>query len=267
MNVEVTYKPGTANSVFKRSMVTVNGVKAELLTAGEGEPLMFWHGAGTLGGWDFALPWTEKFKVMIPLHPGWGGSDDAAQMTSMQDYVMHYLELLDQLELKRINLVGLSMGGWIAAAFASQHAERIRKLVLVAPAGLRDREHPIADIFRIKPEAILHALTENIGVLLPYLPKDPEDLDFIVERYRESASYARLAWERPYDAKLGNWLHRIKVPTMLVWGEEDKIVPFGQAATWAKLIPNAAISGFAGAGHLLLNERPDAVRAVADFLA
>jgi pimeloyl-ACP methyl ester carboxylesterase len=252
---------------FQREMVDVNGVRTEVLTAGAGEPLVFWHGAGTIGGWDFALPWAERFKVVIPLHPGWGGSDDGTHMTSMQDYVMHYLELLDLLGLRRINLVGLSLGGWMAATFATQHSERLRKLVLVAPAGLRVKEHPTADIFRIKPEAILGELTANIAALLPYLPKDPGDLDFIVERYRESTSYARLAWERPYDPKLGHWLHRISVPTLLVWGDADRIVPFGQAASWARLIPGASIRSFAGGGHLLLNEMPEAVAAIAEFLA
>jgi pimeloyl-ACP methyl ester carboxylesterase len=265
MSVDVSERPTVI--AFQREKVTVNGVTIELLTAGEGEPLVFWHGAGTLGGWDFALPWATRFKVLIPLHPGWGGSDDGTHMTTMQDYVMHNLELLDLLGLQRVNLVGLSMGGWMAAAFASQHSDRLRRLVLVAPAGLKVPEFPTADIFRIKPEAILHELTENIQVLLPYLPKEPDDLDFIVERYRESTSFARLAWERMDDPKLARWLHRISVPTLLAWGEADRIVPFGQARSWAGLIRTATIRSFPGAGHLLLNERPDAVAAIGDFLS
>jgi pimeloyl-ACP methyl ester carboxylesterase len=265
MSVDVSERP--AAIAFQREKITVNGVKVELLTAGAGEPLMFWHGAGTLGGWEFALPWAKRFKVLIPLHPGWGGSDDGTHMTSMQDYVMHNLEMLDQLGLQRINLVGLSMGGWMAASFTSQHAHRVRKLALVAPAGLKVPEYPTADIFRIKPESILHELTENIQVLLPYLPKEPDDLDFIVERYRESTSFARLAWERMDDPKLARWLHRISVPTLLAWGEADRIVPFGQAQTWAGLIPDATIHSFPGGGHLLLNEQPAAVEAIGDFMA
>lgn len=255
-----------ARTPFSREHVAVNGVRTEVLTAGKGEPLLFWHGAGTLGGWNFAEPWIDRFRVIIPYHPGWGGSDDALKMTSMQDYVMHQLELMDLLGLEQVNLVGLSMGGWMAASFASQHAHRLRKLVLVAPAGLRVPELPITDLFKVKPEAVLGYLVENIGVLAPYLPATPDDVDFIVERYRESASFARIAWERAFDPKLATWLHRIKIPTLLVWGEQDKVVPFGQAESWAKLIPNAAIRGFPGAGHLVLNEKPEAVRAVAEFL-
>ena len=253
-------------SPFTRQEVTVNGIKTEILSAGKGDPLVFWHGAGTVGGWDFTLPWAEKFRVIIPYHPGWGGSDDAPKMTAIQDYVMHYLDLFDALGLEKFHLVGLSMGGWMAATFATQHAHRLRRLALVAPAGLRVPEFPTADIFRIKPEELLGHLAVDITPLIPHLPKDPNDIDFIVGQYREQTSFARLAWERIWDPKLATYLHRIKVPTQLVWGEQDRIVPFGQAQTWSRLIPNAKVWSVRGAGHLVLNEKPEAARAVLDFL-
>lgn len=256
----------TSKGPWAHEFVTVNGVKVEVLTAGKGQPLVFWHGAGTIGGWDFAVPWTEKFKVIIPYHPGWGGSDDAPKMTTIQDYVMLHLELLDILGLDKINLVGMSMGGWMASTFASQQSHRLNKLVLVAPAGLRVPEAPTVDLFKVKNEEILGWLVESIDVLVPYLPATPDDLDFITERYRESASFAKLAWEKNYDLKLPNWLHRIKAPTLLVWGKEDKVVPLGQASVWSKLIPNAVLRTFSPAGHLVLNERPEAVNAITEFL-
>jgi pimeloyl-ACP methyl ester carboxylesterase len=259
-------RPAAAGSAYKREELKVGGIKVEMLTAGKGEPLMFWHGAGTLGGWDWALPWAKRYKVMIPYHPGWGGSGDDPTVSSVQDFVMHYVELFDQLKLDKVNLVGLSMGGWIAATFASQHGHRLRKLALVAPAGLRVPEAPTLDFFKIKPEETLGYLMENIESMLPYLPKDPGDLDFILERFREATSFARVAWERAYDPKLARWLHRIGVPTLLVWGEQDKVVPFAQAKVWAKLIPGAKIASFKGAGHLVLNEKPEAVAAIAQFL-
>jgi len=250
---------------WKSEELTVNGVKTQVLSAGKGDPLMFWHGAGTGGGWDFAAPWTEKFKVYIPYHPGWGGSADDTSMTTTQDFVMHYLELLDLMKLGKINLVGLSMGGWFASTFATQHSERLKKLVLVAPAGLRDKAHPTTDIFRIKPEELAPYLAENLAALGP--PPDPHDLDFVVNSYREATSFARLAWERIYDVKLPKYLHRISVPTLFVWGKQDKIVPEAQSATWTKLVKGSKLKTFSPAGHLVLNEKPEAVKAVRDFLA
>jgi len=204
--------------------------------------------------------------VLIPYHPGWGGSADDEGATTMQDFVLHYLDLFDQLGLDTVRLVGLSMGGWMAATFASQQSHRLKKLVLVAPAGLRVPQHPSADVFRLRPEQVPAALVHNFEVLRPFLPQ-PDDVDAIVQISREQTSFARIAWERMSDPKLPRWLHRIKVPTLLLWGEGDRIIPYGQAQTWAGLIPGAQIRAFKNAGHLVLNESAEAVSAVAAFMA
>ncbi len=76
-----------------------------------------------------------------------------------------------------------------------------------------------------------------------------------------------LAWERVYDVKLPKYLHRIGVPTLFIWGKQDKIVPEAQSATWSKLIKGSTVKTFAPAGHLVLNEKPDAVQAIQEFVA
>ena len=250
---------------WRSQELQVNGLKTQVLSAGHGEPLVFWHGGGTAGGWDFAAPWTEKFTVYLPLHPGFGGSADDAGMTGIQDYVMHYLDLLDQLQLQRFHLVGFSLGGWMAATFASQQSQRVHRLVLVAPAGLWVREHPITDIFRLKPEELPAALAQNLAALGP--APDPHDVNAIVEGYRELTTLARIGWQRMYDPKLSKYLHRIHVPTLLVWGEQDRIVPLAQGAAWARLIPGAQLRTFTPSGHVVLHERPEAVKAVQEFLS
>lgn len=249
---------------WKSQELTVNGLKTQVLSAGEGQPLMFWHAGGTLGGWEFAAPWTERFKVYVPLHPGFGGSGDDPSMTTIQDYVMHYLYLLDLLKIERFNLVGFSLGGWMAATYATQHSDRLRKLVLVAPAGLWVKEHPITDLFRLKPEELVPALAENPAALGP-LP-DPHDVNVVVESYRELTTLARLCWQRFYDPKLSRYLSRIDVPTLLVWGNHDRVVPETQAAEWSKLIKGSTVKRFAPSGHEVLHERPEAARAISEFL-
>jgi pimeloyl-ACP methyl ester carboxylesterase len=164
-----------------------------------------------------------------------------------------------------VNLVGFSLGGWLAASFATQHASRIKKLVLVAPAGLRIQEAPTVDLFRIPGEKIPEMLVYDFEVIKPHLPAG-FDVDFTVERFRESTTVARIAWERLHDPKLPRWLHRVNVPTLLVYGEEDRIVPAAQGPHWAKLIPGATVKTFPKAGHLVLDERPEAVEAVQRFL-
>ena len=251
---------------FKRETHTVNGVKITLLTAGSGQPLLFLHGAGTFHGFEFAKPWADKFRVILPFHPGFGESGDDPAMTDIHDYVMHYVELLDLLGLDKVNLVGFSLGGYIAAKFAMEHGHRVRKLVLVGPAGLRDDKHPTADILGLPGEQLPAMLVSNFEVIKPYLPTKP-DLDFIGDRYREMTTTARLMWERPYDTKLPRYLHRLTMPTLLVWGEDDQLIPYQQAETWRRFIPKADIKIFKGAGHLVLDEKREAGDAVQNFLA
>ena len=249
---------------WKTEEYTVNGNKTQVLIAGQGEPVMFWHGAGTAGGWDFLAPLTEQFKVYLPIHLGFGGSADDPGITGIQDYVMHYLDLLDLLKIGKFSAVGHSMGGWIGAQFATQHADRLKKLVLIAPAGLHDKEHPATDLFAVKPEELVPYLAENPAALGP--PPDVT-IDFIVNSYREQTSWARVAWQRNYDPKLAKWLHRITAPTLLVWGKQDKICPAAQAPVWQKLIPGSTVRIFDGAGHLVTHEKPESMRAIAEFIA
>src|SRR6266481_9140867 len=103
---------------FKKETLKINGVDTVLYSAGEGEPLLFLHGAGTFHGYEFAKPWADKFRVLHPYHPGFGESADDPAMNDIHDYVMHYVELLDLLGLDKVNLVGFSLGGYNAAKFA-----------------------------------------------------------------------------------------------------------------------------------------------------
>ena len=137
---------------FKRETHTINGVKTVVLTAGKGEPLVFLHGAGIWHGINFALPWTEKFRVIVPFHPGFGESGDDPAMNDLHDYVMHYLDLFDALGIAKTRLVGFSLGGWLAAKFAVAHGDRVERLVLVGPAGLRGKEQPKGDVLSLPPE-------------------------------------------------------------------------------------------------------------------
>jgi len=252
-------------ATFDKETFEVNGVRTVVLTAGHGDPLVFFHGAGTFTGFDFALPWAEKFKLIVPYHPGFGDSADDPTIDDMQDYVMHYLDLFDRMGLSGLNLVGHSLGGWMAARFACAAARRVRRLVLISPAGLRVKEHPTVDLMRVPPEQVPAMLVEDFAVIQKMLPTVP-DIEFIVGRYRESTSVARLMWERPTDRKLARWLHRITMPTLIVWGEKDKLIPVEQAEVWAKPMRDARIARVAGVGHLVLDEHPATVGAIADFL-
>jgi len=252
---------------FKRETHTVNGVKTVVLTAGSGEPLVFFHGAGIWHGINFAVPWTQKFRVIVPVHPGFAESGDDPAMTEIHDYVMHYLDLFDELGLDKVNLVGFSLGGWMAANFAVQAGNRVKRLVLVGPAGLRGKEQPKGDLFSIPPDKIPTLLVSNFDVIKPFLPENPKDIDFMGDRYREGGTLARLLWEKPYDTKLPRYLHRLTMPTLLMWGEDDRLLPVQNADLWRAHVPKAEFQTYKGAGHLVLDERREAVDAVQRFLS
>jgi pimeloyl-ACP methyl ester carboxylesterase len=255
----------TTTTRFSTQRLSVNGVDIAMLTAGSGDPLLFLHGAGTANGFEFALGWADRFRVLIPFHPGFGESADDPRVREMHDYVLHYLELLDQLGLARVNLVGQSLGGWLAARFAVEHGHRVRRLVLCCPAGLRVPEHPTLDVFSLPPEQLLPRMIGNHEVLQQRLSQAPS-VDAIVGQYREQTSLARVMWERNYDLTLERWLHRLSMPTLLVWGEADGVVPVEQAQVWASRLPDARLELLAGTGHLVFHEAPQAVQVVSHFL-
>lgn len=255
---------------FERLRYVVNGTSTVVLAAGDAAapPLVFLHGAGTFHGWAFAEPWTERFRVLIPHHPGYGDSDDLEGLHEVHDLVLHYVELFDQLGLTGdVNLVGFSLGGLIAARFAIEQKHRLRRLVLVAPAGLRVPGVAVDDLFSIPPEELTGRLVHRMDTILPHLPSDPHDVDFTVDRYRETRTTAIMLWERPYDRVLPRWLGRVDTPTLVVWGEEDRLIPVELARGWADLLPRATVATFPDAGHLVLDESPDATTAVARFCA
>jgi pimeloyl-ACP methyl ester carboxylesterase len=179
--------------------------------------------------------------------------------------MMHYLEFLDRLGLKQVNLVGFSMGGRFAATFAYEHRPRVKKLVLVAPAGLDAPGYPMADLSKVPPAEVPAYLTEDLSVLLPHLPKQPSP-EWQAARAREGANFFGLLDTGLVGGNFPRWLHRLTMPTLLLWGEKDRITPFAQAEAWMNLLPNAQLRRFAGAGHLLLDERREAVEEIAEFL-
>jgi pimeloyl-ACP methyl ester carboxylesterase len=254
--------------VFDRLDYDVNGTPTTVLAAGDPDapPIVFLHGAGTFHGWVFAEPWTERHRVLIPHHPGYGESGDLDGLREVHDLVLHYIELFDQLGLTAdVNLVGFSLGGLIAARFAIEQKHRLRRLVLVAPAGLRVPGVAVDDLFRIPPEELPGRLVHRMETLLPYLPSDPGDVDFTVDRYREIRTTAIMLWEQPYDRVLPRWLGRVDVPTLVVWGAEDRLLPVDLADGWAALLPRSTVARFPDAGHLVLDESADASATVARF--
>lgn len=253
---------------FDRNEYTINGVKTVVYSAGQGRPLVYWHGAGTFNGIDFAREWTKRFRVILPFHPGYGESADAPGIGSMNDMLLHYLDVFHKLKLTQFDLVGISLGGWMAAEFAVAHGHLLRKLVLVAPAGLSVPEHPFPDLSGVQPGDLFSYLVHDLNSIRAYLPEGGADAtELAAKMMREMQSTRRVAPAGPVNPRLEYWLHRATMPTLLIWPRMDRLIPVGQTAQWMKCLPNAKLRIIEDAGHLVLNESKQARQAVVDFLA
>jgi pimeloyl-ACP methyl ester carboxylesterase len=253
-------------AAFDEQHYEINGVDTVVLSAGSGDPLVFMHGAGTATGFDALLPLAEGRRLIVPIHPGFGASADDPSIDSVHDYRRHYLDVFDVLGLGEFDLAGHSMGGYIASTIAIDSGDRVRSLVLAAPLGLRVPEHPTLDLFTIPGAELPLYLTEDLSIFAGKVPNPPTP-EFLAAGYREMTSAARILWERNYDKKHPRWLHRLTMPTLLLWGDADRLIPVEQAAVWAEYIPDAKVKTLPGLGHLLFDESAEAVDAVASFVS
>jgi pimeloyl-ACP methyl ester carboxylesterase len=200
-------------------------------------------------------------RVIAPSHPGFGHSPDSTFIDTVDDLSYLYLDLLAELNLRDVVVIGCSLGGWIAAEMAVKSTERIDKLVLVAPVGIKvgGREtRDIPDIFALSLAEVTrlkyHDLTR---AAIDYTMLSDDELTVIARNREATALYM---WE-PYfhNPKLRHRLHRIDIPTLLLWGASDQFVTSGYYGTaYQKAIPGAKLEMINEAGHLPHIEQPEA---------
>jgi pimeloyl-ACP methyl ester carboxylesterase len=251
--------------------LTVNGTTIRLWRGGPEQsdmsPLVFLHGAGGHTGWMAFLEELSRDRpVVAPEHPGFGQSDDPAWLDEVGDLAYFYLDFLAALELDRVHLVGTSLGGWIAAELAVRDCARLASLTLVGAVGITAGGQPIADIFRMQVDENLRRFyadpvraERRLGDLAKV------DMEAVA---KNRATVTRLAYRpRFYNPNLAKWLHRISVPTLLVWGDRDGLVPpaFGEA--YRESIRQARLVVIENAGHAPFDEQKDAfLAALREFL-
>jgi pimeloyl-ACP methyl ester carboxylesterase len=264
---DASAKPAGDMTGFSRAEYNINGIRTVVHSIGSGPEFVFLHGTGTFTGFEFARAWASRRKVIVPYNPNFGDSGDDATLDSIEDYVLHYMDLFDRLGLTKFDLGGFSLGGWLAAEFALRQPERLRRLVLVAPAGLVVDKARAPELSEITPPELPSYLANDVTAALRYFPKAP-DPAFDARLGREIGAYAQLVRNHPQgNPKLARWLHRISVPTLLVWGAADRMRPTAQADAWMDLLPDGHLKLVSKTGHLVFEETPSATALVADFLA
>lgn len=262
-----TVKPSPDLTGFARAEYDINGVRTVVHTVGSGPPLVFLHGTGTFTGFEMARDWAKRHTVIIPYQAGFGDSGDAVWIDTIEDHVLQTTDLLDKLGLATFDLAGFSLGGWLAAEFAIRQPHRVRKLVLVAPAGLVVASAPAPGLFEIAPQDLPAYLAHDPSNALRYFPKAP-DPAFDARLGREVTGFAELIRSDPQgNPKLAHWLHRITMPTLVLWGAADRLRPSAQAEVWKAGLPHARLTLVPDTGHLVFEETPSAAHHVTDFLA
>ncbi len=242
-----------------KTVVSLRGVDVPLVRRGSGPPILVLHGGeGPLSHLPFAERLSSNFEMLHPTHPGFDGSPIPEHFDNLQDLIFLYLDLIDSLELQDAILMGFSMGGWLAAEIAVMSTGRFAKLVLVDSVGIKpggpfDRD--IADVFALPAEDLLKAAWHDRS-------KAPDQGEMTVENLQTVAAnkvaHGLYTWE-PYmhNPKLRHRLHRIDIPTLLLWGENDGIVTTDYGASLRDLIPGARMSVISQSGHHPHIEQPD----------
>ena len=199
-------------ALFSEQIIKVRGRNVKLLRGGAGAPVIFLHDAFCPAWLPLHDRLASEFEIFVPIHPGFAGSEDGFdQFETMEDLVIHYLDLCETLKLERPALAGASFGGWIAAEWAIRYSERLRGLILIDALGLRLPEAPVADLLNLDGPALRRTLFND--------PKTP-----LLLRY----------------------LYRAQLPSLILWGARDSYVPIAHANAYHHGIANAEFAAIAG---------------------
>jgi pimeloyl-ACP methyl ester carboxylesterase len=251
--------------------LVVEGTRIDVIERGAGRPVIFLHAENGIEPAAAAIDaLAHAAHVIAPTHPGFGRSELPKDMRTVDDLSYFYLDLLDQRELRDVTLVGVGFGAWIAAEIAVKSTARLARLILANAVGIKtgDREtRDIADIF---------ALTEQEYLELTYCDPNAGRRDYkslppaeVLAAARAREATARFSWS-PYfhNPRLKSRLHRIRIPTLFLWGAHDRMVGEAYGRAYCAMIPGARFETIERAGHFPHQERPQAfAKRVLHFMA
>jgi pimeloyl-ACP methyl ester carboxylesterase len=249
----------------------VAGVDLLVLETGRGKPLLILHEElGNPGPvrWQAAL--SESRKLITPLHPGFGRTPRVDWIASVRDLACFYARFLREQKLDPIDVIGFSFGGWIAAEMAANDPGLFSRMALVGAAGIKPPEGEILDAFLLTGQTYLQASVLDPAktpefTALYGADQTPEQFEAWEECRAESA---RLAWQPyMYNRSLPHLLEGVRdVPTLLLWGAEDRIVPPSAGEAYRRAIPGSKLVVFPGCNHRPeIEKREEFVRELQSF--
>lgn len=259
----------TEASALKSAVYECMGAKIAYRRGGAGPTMLFLRSGDALPHDEpFIESLAARFDVIVPDLPGFGASDTPAWFRSVGDLANFCLDLSAALDLRHAHLVGASAGGWVAAETAIRDSSRFASMTLLAPLGARASGQSFGDPFLMKPNDDLRARFFDTAFADDFLDRQhskEEGAAILKDKY----ALARIGWApRFHNPELQRWLHRIKCPLQLIWGENDIIAPPAMAQAWLEAIPGAKLDTIAHCGHLPhIEQREQALAILSRFTA
>lgn len=241
-----------AAATTNNKMIMAGGVELEVNIRGAGKPMLLLSGEEQLENEHaFVDELAQRFQVIMPSAPGFGNSPRPDWLTNTDDISYVYLDLLESLGLKGVTVAGFGHGGWIAAEMAVKDDSLIDRMVLTSAYGVKiggPFDVDIQDIWIAHPSKVLAMKWHDPEKgKRDYSAMSDEQLTIVA---RNTETFARYCWE-PYmhNPKLRHRLHRIRVPTLFIWGEHDGMTSAAYGKAYAGLVPGARFETIAQAGH------------------
>ena len=262
-----------ATSPVTEEMVDTAVGEVKVFRGGEGPPVLWLHSAMGEAADALCADLATDFTVAAPYFPGFSGSAGIEQIEDMEDAVYHLLDLMERLEMERPIVAGLSLGGWMSAELAVRYPDSVSGLVIANPAGLYIEGHPIGEIFGrstaeiadeifVDTDQPVYQTMKGIGTSVEKsLAAGAIPFDVVRPHLEAQAAVAKLAWN-PYlhNPRLRRRLNRVNVPTVVLSGTKDGLIPQAHPEAFAAEIAGARLERVE-AGHMLVLERPDVIAA------
>jgi pimeloyl-ACP methyl ester carboxylesterase len=241
----------------------VGTVPVSVEDVGDGPAFLLLHGGAgpqSVSGFAGLLAESGPSRVLTPTHPGFSGTVRPNGLDSIAGLARLYAQLVADLDLDSVTVVGNSIGGWIAAEMAAPNNAHVGAVALVGAAGAFVADDPIADFFALTPDEVVN---------LSYFEPDRHRIDFAAMPDAQKALMAAnravlgtYAGTAMADPSLLGRLSTVTVPVLVVWGVADRIIPLAHGRAYAAAIPNARLHIIEGAGHMPQLERPDELASV-----
>ncbi|WP_024806577.1 alpha/beta fold hydrolase [Nocardia sp. BMG51109] len=217
-------------------------------------PFLLLHGGGgvqTMSGFADLLAERTHSRVLLPTHPGFGGTPKSDGLTGVSELARAYVTMLDQLDLTDVTVIGNSFGGWLAAEIALRNSPRVSGAVIVDGIGIEVPGHPMADVSGFsRDELLAHSYHDPSKAPVPPggggTGPSP-DVQALIGYTGPAMS----------DPTLAERLGGLDIPVHVVWGESDRIADPEYGKAYAAAIPMSTFTLLPRTGHLPQIEAPE----------